>query len=78
MADLFQALEFEVITSVVSELLGRSFLSYKCNDRKVLLPNFKAVGQTQVELQLTHVLKVEQLDAPLFPFLSRLMVVSYA
>ena len=26
------------------------FLLYKCNNRLVLLPNFKAVGQTQAEL----------------------------
>ena len=38
----------------------------KYNDTKVLLPNFRAVGQTQAEL---HILKVEKLDActkPLF------------
>ena len=49
-----------------SELSGQKFQSYQCNDRTVLLPNFKAIGQTQAEL---YSLKVEELDActrPLF------------
>ena len=37
----------------------QNFQSYKSNDRRVMLPNFKAVGQTQAEL---HSLKVEKLD----------------
>ena len=48
------------ITSFINELLRQNFQSYKCNDRTVLLPNFKAVGQIQAEL---HSLKVEKLDA---------------
>ena len=54
------------ITSVISELLDQTFQSYKCNDRTVLLPNFKAVGQTQSEL---HSLKFEKLDACIRPLL---------
>ena len=38
------------ITSFISKLLNWTFLSYKSNDRKVLLPNFKVVGQIQAEL----------------------------
>ena len=38
------------------------FLSYKFNDRTVLLPNFKAVGQTQVELKSLIVKKLNVLD----------------
>ena len=38
------------ITSFINKLLSRTFPSYKCNDRTVLLPNLKAVGQTQAEL----------------------------
>ena len=52
------------ITSFISDLLGQNIQSYKCNDRTVLLPNFKAVGQTQSEL---HSLKVENLDACIRP-----------
>ena len=48
------------ITSFISKLLSWKFLPYKCNDRPVLLPNFKTVGQTPAEL---HSLKVEKLDA---------------
>ena len=59
------------ITSFVSELLGQNFQSYKCNDRTVLLPNFKAVSQTQVEL---HSLKVEKLDACIRPIQSHLQL----
>ena len=44
------------ITSFVAILLSQKFLSYTCNDRKVMLPNFKAAGQIQAEL---HVLKME-------------------
>ena len=44
------------ITSFLSELTGQKFQSYKCNDKTVVLPNFKAVRQTQAEL---HSLKVE-------------------
>ena len=36
-----------------------------CTDGTVLLPNFKAVGQTQAEL---HSLKVKKLDACIRPF----------
>ena len=43
-----------------------NFQSYKCNDRTVQLPNFKAIGQTQAEL---HSLKVEKLYACIRPFL---------
>ena len=50
----------------VSELLGRTFYRCKCNDRTVLLPNFKAVGQTQAEL---HSLKVEKLYVYIRPLL---------
>ena len=54
------------MTSFVSkQLLGRNFQSYKSNDRTVLLPNFKAVGQRHAEL---HCLKVEKLDACIRPF----------
>ena len=35
-----------------------------CNDSKVLLPNYKIVGQTQTEL---HSLKVEKLDTCIRP-----------
>ena len=55
------------ITSFVSELLSWNFLSYKCNDRKVLLSNFKAVGQTHVNVEL-HSFKVEKLDVCIRPF----------
>ena len=49
-------------------LLGNFFVIRlaKYNDKKFLLPNFRAVGQTQAELRI---LKVEKLDAytkPLF------------
>ena len=53
-------------TSFISKLLGWKFQCCKCNDRTVLLLNFKAVDQTQAEL---HSLKVEKLDVyarPLF------------
>ena len=32
------------ITAFVSKLLSSKFLPYKYNDRRVLIPNFKAVG----------------------------------
>ena len=44
------------ITSFASKLLNWNFQYYKYNDRRVLLPNFKAVGPTQTEL---HPLKAE-------------------
>ena len=53
------------MTSFVSQLLGRNFQSYKSNDRTVLLPNFKAVGQRYAEL---HSFKAEKLDACIRPF----------
>ena len=46
------------------KLLGRIFLSYKSNNREVLLPNFKAIDQTPVEL---HILKAEKLDVCISP-----------
>ena len=49
----------------LSKLLGRNHLSYNFSDRKVLLPTFKAVSQTQIEL---HILEVEKLDACIRPF----------
>ena len=54
------------ITLFISELLGRNFQSYKCNDRTVLLPNFKAVGQTQAELHSLKVEKLNECTRPLF------------
>ena len=57
-------------TSFISELSGQYFQSYKYNDRTVLLPNFKAVGQTQAEL---HSLKVEKLDAHKRPLFANLV-----
>ena len=48
------------MTSFLSELLGQNFKSYKCNDRTVLLLHFKALGQTQAELQIP---KFEKVDA---------------
>ena len=35
-------------------------LLHKCNNRKFLLPNVKAVGQTEVEL---HIFKADKLNA---------------
>ena len=60
------------ITSFISELSGQTFQSYKSNDRMVLLPNFKAVGQTQTEL---HSLKVEKLDACIRPIFANLVTI---
>ena len=73
---LIHASDFVSITSCISELLGQNFQSYKCNDRIVLLLNFKAVGQTQAEL---HSLKCEKLDAcisPLFAYLVTIYISS--
>ena len=53
-----------VLYTQISELLGQKFQSYKCNDGKLLLPKFKAVSQTQGEL---HILKVKKLDKCIRP-----------
>ena len=58
------------ITLFISKLLSWKFLSYKCNDGKVLLPNFKAVGLTQAEL---YSLKFEKLDVCIRPFFANLV-----
>ena len=58
------------ITLFVSKLLSWNFLSYKYNDRKILLPNFIAVGQTHTEL---YSLKVEKLDACIRPLFANLV-----
>ena len=60
----------KIYNLILSELLGQIFQSYTCNDRTVLLPNFKAVGQTQAEL---HSLKVEKLDACIRPLFTNLV-----
>ena len=52
------------ITSFLSKLLDWNFWSCTGNERTVLLPNFKAVGQTKAELCS---LKVEKLDACIRP-----------
>ena len=38
----------------------------QCNDRTVLLPNFKAIGQTQAELRSLKVEKSDVCIRPLF------------
>ena len=48
----------------MSKLLSWNVLSHKYNDRKVLLPNVEAVGQTQAEL---HIIKVEKLHEHVKP-----------
>ena len=53
------------IPSFMSKFLGWNVSSYKCNDRTVLLWNFRAVGQKQAEL---YSLKVEKLDVYKIPF----------
>ena len=61
--DLIQASNFPTLKRhnfICKQAIRPKFQSYKCNDGKVLLPNFKAEGQTQAEL---HVLKFEKLDA---------------
>ena len=52
------------ITLFISRLLSWNFLSYKSNDKRVLLSNFKVVGQTQAEL---YSLKVEKFNACIRP-----------
>ena len=58
------------ITSLVSKLLGWNVLSYKYNDRKVLLRTFKAVDPIQAEL---HILKIKKLDACIRPLFANLV-----
>ena len=53
-------------------LLGQNFQSYKYNDRTVLLPNFKAGGQTQAEL---HSVKVENFDVYITPLIANLVTI---
>ena len=62
------------ITSLVSKLLGWNFLSYKYNNRKVLLPIFKAVSSIQAEL---YILKVEKLDACIRPLFTNPVTYTY-
>ena len=51
---------------ILSKLLGQNFQSYRCNDRKVLLPNFKTVDQAQADE--LHTLQVEKLEHVSDPF----------
>ena len=50
------------ITSFVAALLSQKCLSFTCNDRKVMLPNCKAAGQTEAELHL----KMEELNVCIY------------
>ena len=50
----------------MSKVLKRIFLSYKYNNRKALLSNFKAVDQMRAELHILDVGKVDVCRSPLF------------
>ena len=77
---LIHATEFATLKKhnfiAVSKLFEQNFTLIYVYNRKVLLPNFKAVGQTQAEL---HSLKVEKLEDPFSQILLILYcITSYA
>ena len=51
---------FQLWRGITSPVRKPKFLSYKYNERKIMLPNFKAVDPIQAEL---HIPKFEKLNA---------------